>query len=104
MEDFIMCDEKNMVEESAEKFVEATDKAIEVINKNCTMDMLLDMDPGSFEMLQVSMKLISAYKELILRQSKAMDELTDGMDRLLKKINYMDDKIDKLGKKNITEK
>lgn len=97
-------EKKIMVGESAEKFVEATDKVVEAISEGCTLDMFMDMDAKTLTLVQSSMKLVGTYKELCMQQAKAIDQLTDMVGTLNTLVRSMDDKIDKLGKKNITEK
>ena len=96
--------EKVKVEESAKNFVEATDKGIDfVMKKGGTVGMLMGMDADTLEAIQIAMKVVSGVKELVLKQAEAMDQLTDMISDMRKKIDYMDDKMDKLGKKKITE-
>lgn len=96
--------EKVKVEESAKNFVEATDKGIDfVMKKGVTVGMLMDMDADALEAIQIAMKVVSGVKELVLKQAEAMDQLTDMISDMRKKIDYMDYKIDELGEVNITE-
>lgn len=93
-----MFEKKIMVEENAKRFVEATDKVMESYSNMCNIDAIKSMDIKAFELLQTSLILVDEYKELCLKEAKAIDNLTEMVSDLKQSVRWMDEKIDKLEK------
>lgn len=75
-----------MLENKAKEMMETMDNVV-----NCYVEMLggldviMEMDTKTFELMQNSLKLMDMSKEYQIAQAKQMDEINNKLDKLLNK-------------------